>query len=86
MSWIPFKLLKGFFEPLLDASFYGVWVAPNTTGVSTASLLSGGIGIACEPLGELQGLGFSVAGNAMTALGVGQGLSPDVSFKLYTRF
>ncbi|MDP4199471.1 MAG: hypothetical protein Q8922_02855 [Bacteroidota bacterium] len=89
LTWIPVKFFDGLIEPLISAAFYGAWTkdAVAVGGVGTASLISPQLGIACEPLGELNGLGFSVAYGPAYGLGQ-QGQSPvmDFSAKAYIRF
>jgi len=87
LTWIPVKFLDGLIEPLVAVGYYGIWSQPSqANALSSATLLSGQIGIACEPLGELHGLGFSLSYGAADGLGLSQGMVSDVSFKTYVRF
>lgn len=87
LQYIPLKFFNGWIEPLIGFAYYGIWSQPaEANGLSSAALLSGQIGIACEPLGEVHGLGLSLS----VGPGYGLGLSPasvlDWNFKTYIRF
>jgi hypothetical protein len=88
LTWIPVKFFDGLIEPLVSAAFYGAWTNGPVAvgGVGTASLLSAQLGVACEPLGEVHGLGFSLAIGAASGLGLSPSSIGDVNFKTYVRF
>ncbi len=87
LQWIPIKFLNGAIEPLLGVAYYGTWSQPVTpSGLGSAPLLSAQIGIACEPLGEVHGLGFSLSYGPEFGLGLAPASYPDWSFKAYLRF
>ncbi len=85
LQYIPVKFFNGIIEPLIGVAYYGTWSSAQT-GVTSAPLLSGQIGIACEPLGEMHGLGFSLCYGAAYGLGLSPASYPDWSFKAYIRF
>jgi hypothetical protein len=86
LTWIPLKFAEGLIEPLVSVGYFGIWSQPVSGGLGSATLLSGQIGLACEPLGEMHGLGFSLAYGAAGGLGLTQGMVADFSFKTYVRF
>ncbi|MFI5201988.1 MAG: hypothetical protein ACHQNE_06350, partial [Candidatus Kapaibacterium sp.] len=86
LTWIPVKFFDGVIEPLLGIANYDLWstpVPPNSH--SSAALLAGQLGIASEPLGEVHGLGFSLAYEYAYALGL-KSSNSGVNFKAYVRF
>ncbi len=86
LTWIPVKLFDGWIEPLLGVANYDLWSTPATpNGNSSAALLAGQLGLACEPLGEMRGLGFSLAYEQAYALGL-KSSNSGVSLKAYVRF
>ena len=86
LTWIPVKFFDGWVEPLLGVANYDLWSTPVTPiGNSSAALLAGELGLAFEPLGEVHGLGFSLAYEQAYALGL-KSSSSGVSFKAYVRF
>jgi len=87
LTWIPVKFFDGLVEPTVGVSYYGIWGQPSTpTGLGSAALLSGQLGIACDPSGEVRGIGFSLSAGLAPGLGISQSIVTDFSFKLYTRF
>ena len=87
LTWIPVKLADGIIEPLVSFGYYGLWSTPAVVGgLASATLLSGQIGIASEPLGEVHGLGFSLSYGGASGLGLTQGIVGDLVFKTYVRF
>ncbi len=87
LQWIPFKFFEGGIEPLIGLAYYGIWSQPAVPGgLGSAALLSGQLGLACEPLGEVHGLGFSLAYGAAYGLGLSPTSYPDWNFRIYTRF
>jgi hypothetical protein len=85
-TWIPAKLLDNYFEPLVAVSYYGIWSSPGEAGIHSASLVGLQVGVASEPLGEVHGLGLSLAYGATTGLGLSQPAFGDLTFKAYIRF
>jgi hypothetical protein len=85
LQYIPFKFFNDWIEPLLGLGYYGTWSSASS-GITSAPLLSGQIGIACEPLGEVHGLGCSVSGGPAYGLGINQASIIDWSFRAYIRF
>ncbi|HET6402727.1 MAG TPA: hypothetical protein VFH95_15185 [Candidatus Kapabacteria bacterium] len=83
LTWIPVKFFDGWIEPLLGVANYDLWSSATTN--SSAALLAGQLGIASEPLGEMNGLGFSLAYEDALALGPNNSNS-GLSFKAYVRF
>ena len=87
LTWIYLKTLGGLIEPLVSVGYYGIWSQPSTPGgLGSATLLSTELGIACEPLGEMNGLGLSLSIGAATGLGLSQPILTNMSFKTYIRF
>ncbi len=87
LQWIPIKFFDGKLEPLIGLAYYGIWSQPVVTGgLGSASLLSGQVGIACEPFGEVHGLGASLAYGPAFGLGQTPASYSDWSFKVYLRF
>ncbi len=87
LQWIPIKFLDGWIEPLVGFAYYGIWSQPvDPAGLGSATLLSGQIGLACEPLGEVHGLGFSLCYGPAFGLNQKPASVPDWSFKMYIRF
>ncbi len=86
LTWIPVKFLDGWIEPLLGLANYDLWSTPvPPSSNSSAALLAGQLGLACEPLGEVHGLGFSLAYEYAYALGL-KSSNSGVNFKAYVRF
>jgi hypothetical protein len=85
LQWIPIKLLNGWIEPLVGIAYYGLW-ASGQNDLSSVALLSGQIGIACEPFGEVHGVGFSLSYGSAFGLGLSPASVGDLSFKAYVRF
>ncbi len=87
LTWIPVKFFDGIIEPLVSLGYYGIWSQPAFAGgLGSATLLSGQIGVASEPLGEVHGLGFSLSYGASSGLGLNQAAVMDLTFKTYVRF
>jgi hypothetical protein len=96
LTWLPVKFFHGLIEPLISLGFFGIWegnhnpngwqTIPDPNLPTSATILSGQVGIACEPLGEVHGLGFSVSVGALSGLGVSSPSRFDWSFKTYVRF
>jgi hypothetical protein len=86
LTWIYLKTLNGLVEPLVSVGYYGIWSNPLPGGLGSATLLSASLGVACEPLGEMNGLGLSLSVGATTGLGLSQPVQTDVNFKAYIRF
>lgn len=81
------QIFNGMIEPLVGFAYYGIWSQPqDMNGISSATLLSGQIGIACEPLGEVHGLGFSLSYGPAFGLNQKPASVQDWSFKAYIRF
>ncbi len=86
LTWIPVKFFDGLLEPQVGVGYYGIWTTPTSGGLGSATLLSGQIGVACEPLGEVHGLGFSLSYGAAYGLGLTPSNVGDFSVKAYVRF
>ncbi|HWF44020.1 MAG TPA: hypothetical protein VG537_05220 [Candidatus Kapabacteria bacterium] len=92
LTWVVLKTAGGLIEPLVGVGYYGIWSQPvsgasaSPAPLSSATLLSAQLGIACEPYGEMNGLGFSLAIGATTGLGLQQSMQTDISGKAYIRF
>ena len=87
LTWVPVKLFDGWLEPLIAVANYDEWSTPATPGAtSSAALLGWELGIACEPLGEMNGLGLSLSFGSAYALGLSSSAMTDVSAKAYVRF
>ena len=85
LQWIPIKFFNGYVEPLAGIAYYGLWSSAKT-GINSAALLSGQIGVACEPFGEVHGAGFSLCYGPAFGLGLSPASYGDFSFKAYIRF
>jgi hypothetical protein len=85
LQWIPVKWFNGIIEPLVGLAYYGLWSSAQTS-LNSAALLSGQIGIASEPWGEVHGVGFSLTYGPAFGLGLQPKSVSDLSFKCYTRF
>jgi hypothetical protein len=87
LTWLPVKFFDGLIEPLVGLGFFGIWSQTDSlAGTNSASILSAQLGFACEPLGEMRGLGFSLSAGALSGLGVNSASQFDWSFKTYVRF
>jgi hypothetical protein len=87
LQYIPVKLFNGVIEPLIGIAYYGIWGTPvDSNSVSSATLLSGQVGLACEPFGEVHGLGLSLTYGAGFGLNQKPASVSDWTFKAYVRF
>ncbi|HEY3876026.1 MAG TPA: hypothetical protein VGM92_11155, partial [Candidatus Kapabacteria bacterium] len=86
LQWIPVKLFNGLLEPQLGFSYYGLWSSSSESAVSSAAVLEGTIGFACEPLGEMHGLGLSISYGPAYGLGLPNSPVSDFALKAYIRF
>lgn len=87
LQYIPLKFWNGGIEGLVGLGYYGIWSQPAVPGgLGSVALLSGQIGIASEPFGEVHGLGFSLSYGLAYDLAPSLTSVPDWSFKMYLRF
>ena len=87
LTYIPVKFFDGWFEPQVSVGYYGIWSTPaDPNGARSATLVAGDIGFACEPLGEMRGLGFSLTAEGATGLGLASGGVLGANFRAYIRF
>ncbi len=85
LTWIPAKPFNGLIEPLIGIANFDQW-SRQTGGVTSAALLGWQIGLACEPMGEMQGLGLSLTYGGAYPLGFTSSAIADWSIRAYVRF